>query len=114
MDERAIDVRFSAEAKDFSSSLCVQTGSAAHPDSCTVGTGGPFPGIKRGWGVTLTTHPHLMTMSRMSRSYNSSPPSTFGAYGGTGLDFYDKGLGHIKAETTRAEMCIILLLSITE
>jgi hypothetical protein len=34
--------------------------------------------------------------------------------GRAGLDFYDKGLGHIKAETTRAEMCIILLLSITE
>jgi hypothetical protein len=31
------------EAKDFSSSLCVQTGSGAHPASCTVGTGSPFP-----------------------------------------------------------------------
>jgi hypothetical protein len=30
--------------KDFSSSLCVQTGSGAHPASCTTGTGGPFPG----------------------------------------------------------------------
>jgi hypothetical protein len=28
--------------KDFSSSLCVQTGSGAHSASCTVGTGGPF------------------------------------------------------------------------
>jgi hypothetical protein len=36
----------------FSSSLCVQTGSGAHPVSCTVGTGGPFPGAKRGRGVT--------------------------------------------------------------
>jgi hypothetical protein len=32
--------------KDFSSSLCVQTGSGIHPASCTVGTGGPFPGAK--------------------------------------------------------------------
>jgi hypothetical protein len=32
--------------KDFSSSLCVQTGSGAHPASCTMGTGGPFPGAK--------------------------------------------------------------------
>jgi hypothetical protein len=30
-------------SKDFSSSLCVQTGSEAHPASCTMGTGGPFP-----------------------------------------------------------------------
>jgi hypothetical protein len=39
--------------------LSVQTGSGAHPASCTMGTGGPFPGVKRDRGVTLTTHPHL-------------------------------------------------------
>jgi hypothetical protein len=44
LDDRAIEVRFPAGAKDFSSSLCVQTGSGAHPASCTMGTGGPFPG----------------------------------------------------------------------
>jgi hypothetical protein len=33
-------------AKDFSSSLFVQTGSGAYPVSCTMGTGGPFPGAK--------------------------------------------------------------------
>jgi hypothetical protein len=32
--------------KDFSSSLCVQTGSGAHPASCKLGTGGSFPGAK--------------------------------------------------------------------
>jgi hypothetical protein len=32
--------------KDFFSSLCDQTISGAHPASCTVGTGGPFPGDK--------------------------------------------------------------------
>jgi hypothetical protein len=32
--------------KDFSSILCVQTSSGAHPASCTMGTGGPFPGGK--------------------------------------------------------------------
>jgi hypothetical protein len=31
------------------------------------------PGVKRGRGVTLTTHPHLVPRSRMSRSYTSSP-----------------------------------------
>jgi hypothetical protein len=40
LDDRAIGVRFPAGAKDFSSSLCVQTGSGAHPASCTMGTGG--------------------------------------------------------------------------
>jgi hypothetical protein len=54
LDDRAIEVRSPAEAKDFSSSLCVQPGSGAHPASCTMGTGGPFPGAKRGRGVTLT------------------------------------------------------------
>jgi hypothetical protein len=46
LDDRAIEVRSPAEAKDFSSSLCVQTGSGAHPVSCTMGTGGPIPGGK--------------------------------------------------------------------
>jgi hypothetical protein len=32
------------------------------------------PGVKRGRGVTLTTHPLLVPRSRMSRSYTSSPP----------------------------------------
>jgi hypothetical protein len=39
-------VRSPTEAEDFSSNLCVQTGSGAHPASCTVGTGGSFPGGK--------------------------------------------------------------------
>jgi hypothetical protein len=69
LDDRAIGVRSMAWANDFSSSLCVQTGSAAHPASCTMGTGGPFPG-----GKSVTTHPHLVPRSRMSRSYTSSPP----------------------------------------
>jgi hypothetical protein len=63
LDDRAIEVRSSAEAKDFSSSLC--------PDWLW----GPLsllyngyrgvlsPGIKRGRGVTLTTHPHLALRS---------------------------------------------------
>jgi hypothetical protein len=42
LDDRAIGVRSPAGAKDFSSSLCVQTDSEAHPASCTMGTGGPF------------------------------------------------------------------------
>jgi hypothetical protein len=53
-NDRAIGVRSPAGAKDFSSNLCVQTGSGAHPASCT---GGPFPGGKsaaRSWRWPLT------------------------------------------------------------
>jgi hypothetical protein len=46
LDDWAIGVRSPAGAKDFSSSLCVQTDSGAHPASCTMGTGGPLPGGK--------------------------------------------------------------------
>jgi hypothetical protein len=46
LDDRAIEVRSPAGAKDFSPSLCVQTGSETHSASCTMGTGGPFPGGK--------------------------------------------------------------------
>jgi hypothetical protein len=46
LDDRAIGVLFPAGAKDFSCSLCVQTGSGPHSDSCPMGTGGPFPGGK--------------------------------------------------------------------
>jgi hypothetical protein len=73
LDDRAIEVRSQAETKDFSSSLCVQTGSGVHSPSCTMGTGGPYPGVKRGRGLTLTTHLRLVSRSRMSRSYTSSP-----------------------------------------
>jgi hypothetical protein len=60
LDDREIGVRSTAEAKDFSSSLCVQTGSGAHPASCTMGTGGPFPGGKE----------------RPGRDADHSPPSS--------------------------------------
>jgi hypothetical protein len=46
LDDRAIEVRYPEGAKNFSYDLCVQTGSEAHPASCTMGTGGPFPGGK--------------------------------------------------------------------
>jgi hypothetical protein len=60
LDDRAIEVRSPAEAKDSSSNLCVQTGSGAHPASCTKGTGGPFPGVK----------------TRHGRNADHSPPSS--------------------------------------
>jgi hypothetical protein len=60
LDDWAIEVRSPAGAKDFSSNLCVQTGSGAHPDSCTMGTGDPFPGGK----------------ARPGRDADHSPPSS--------------------------------------
>jgi len=43
----------------------VQTSPGAHPASCTMGTGS-FPGVKRGWGMTLAPHPLLVLWSRKS------------------------------------------------
>jgi len=48
-------VRFSAP---------LQTGPEAHPASCTMGTGS-FPGVRCGWGVTLTSHPLLVLRSKI-------------------------------------------------
>jgi hypothetical protein len=56
-----IEVRSPTEAKGFfSSSLCVQTGSGAHPASCTMGNGGPLPWPK----------------ARPGRDADHSPPSS--------------------------------------
>jgi hypothetical protein len=60
LDNRAIGVRSPAGAEDFSSSLCVQTGSGAHPASCAIVTGGPNPGAK----------------ARPGRDSDHSPPSS--------------------------------------
>jgi hypothetical protein len=60
LDDRAIEVRSPTGTKDFSSSLCVQTGSGVHPASCTMGTGSPFPGSK----------------ARPGRDADHSPPSS--------------------------------------
>jgi hypothetical protein len=63
LGDRAIDVRSPAGAKDFSSSLCVQTGSRAHPASCTMGTGGPLPGAKARTGRDADHSPLLVPRS---------------------------------------------------
>jgi hypothetical protein len=60
LDDREIEVRSPTGAEDFSSSLCVQTGSGAHPTSYPMGAGGPFPGGK----------------ARPGRDANHSPPSS--------------------------------------
>jgi hypothetical protein len=85
LNDWANEVRSPAVAKDFSSSLCVQTGSGAHTAPVQWVQGVLSPGVKRGRSVTLTTHPHLVPRSRMSRSYTSSPPSACMACSGTAL-----------------------------
>jgi hypothetical protein len=82
LDDRAIGVRSLAEAKDFSSSLCVQTGSGAHPASCTMGTVGPFPGGKA-W---------------LGRDADLSPPSASMTCSGTALltsQIWSRSVSHL-------------------
>jgi hypothetical protein len=88
-DDRAIEVRSTPEVKDFSSSLCVQIGSAAHPASCSMGTGGPFPGGKARPGRDTDHSPHLVPKSRMSRSYTSFPIKRLVACSGTALALWE-------------------------
>jgi len=45
-----------------------------------MGTGGPFPGVKRGQAVMLTTHSHPVPRSTMNRSYTPPPLGTCMAY----------------------------------
>jgi hypothetical protein len=53
-------IRSPTEAEDFSSSLCIQTDSGAHPASYTLDTGGSFPRGK----------------ARPGRDADHSPPSS--------------------------------------
>jgi hypothetical protein len=71
---RAIGVRSSAEAEDFSSSLCVQTGCGAQPASYQMSAGGPFPGGKERPGRDADHSPYIVLRLRISRSYTSSNP----------------------------------------
>jgi len=54
-------------------SATLQTGSGAHPASCTMGTGFS-PGVESGRGVTLTPHSLLVPWSRKSRAIPLLPP----------------------------------------
>jgi hypothetical protein len=66
-------VRSPAEAKDSSSSLCVQTASGAHAASYPMGTWGPYPRGKARPGRDADHSPHLVPRSRKSISFTSSP-----------------------------------------
>jgi hypothetical protein len=62
LDDWAVQVRSPAETTDFSSILCVQTGSGAHPASCTMGTGGTFSGGKERPGRDADHSPQPSTV----------------------------------------------------
>jgi hypothetical protein len=55
------------------SSLCVQTGSRAHPSSCTMGTGGPFPGGKERPGRHSDHSPESSAEVKNQELYLLSP-----------------------------------------
>jgi hypothetical protein len=81
LDNRAIGVRSPAGAKDLASFSRPALGPTQPPVQWVPGV--LSPGLKRGRSVTLTTRPHLVPRLRMSRSYTSSPPSSFIPYSGT-------------------------------
>jgi hypothetical protein len=74
LDDRAIGVRYPGGAKDFFPIASVSR-LALEPTQPPVQWIPEVlsPGLKGGRGVTLTTHPHLVPRSSMSRSYTSSP-----------------------------------------
>jgi hypothetical protein len=57
LDGRVIEVRSPAEARYFSSNLCVQTGLGSTQPPVQWVPGVLSQALKRGRGVTLTTHP---------------------------------------------------------
>jgi hypothetical protein len=83
-------VRSPTGEEDFSSSLCVQTGSGIHPASCTMGTGGPFPGGKARPGRDADHSPSSAEVKNESERYLlAPPPGASMACSGTALLFTD-------------------------
>jgi hypothetical protein len=66
-------VQSPTEVEDFSSALCTQPGSEAHPASCTVGTGGSFPGGKVWPGHDADHSSPSSAKVKKERGYTSSP-----------------------------------------
>jgi hypothetical protein len=83
-----------SERYEFKLSLCPDR-LWGPPSLLYSGYRGSFPGLKRSPGMTLTTHPHLMPRSKMSRNYTSSPPGDFVACSGTALVFVSLNCGRL-------------------
>jgi hypothetical protein len=83
-----VGVRPPTQAEDFSSNLCVQTGSEAHPASCTVGTGGSFPGGKARPGRDADhSRPSSAEVKKEQELYLLSPKCASMERNGTTLPF---------------------------
>jgi hypothetical protein len=71
---RTSGVRSPTEAEGFSYPLR-PAGCGVHPDSCTVGTGGSFPGAKVRLGRDTDHSPASSAEVKKEISYAPSPPS---------------------------------------
>jgi hypothetical protein len=60
LEDRATGIQSPAETKNFSSCLCVRTGSGVHPAPCPTGAGGSF---SRGWSAAEAWRWPLTTSS---------------------------------------------------
>jgi hypothetical protein len=101
LDDRAIEVR-SPTGADFL--LAPASRSALGPTQPPIQWVPVVlsPGVKRGRGVTQTTHPHIVPRLRMSMSYTSSSPCASMACSGTALLFFlqfYKNSGYVKKTT---------------
>jgi hypothetical protein len=86
LDNWTTGFRSPTETENFFSSLCVQTGSGAHPASCTMGTVSSFPGGKArpGRDVRPLTPNYYRSYERVG-AIPPIPPSVSMACSGTTL-----------------------------
>jgi hypothetical protein len=82
LDDLAIEVRSPAGQRIFSVASASRPALGPTQPPVLWVPGVLSSGLKRGRGVSLTTHPYLVPSSRMSTSYTSSPPSAFMACSG--------------------------------
>jgi hypothetical protein len=97
-------IRSPAEARDFFLKPLVSR-PALRPTQPPIPS---MPGEKRGRGVMLTTYPHLVPRSRMSRGYSSSPPSRL--HGGSVTAFYGQIHFLLKCAQITVDLHILKLL----
>jgi hypothetical protein len=66
--------RYPTEAEDFTTNLCVQTGSGAHAASCAMGTGDSFPEGKARPGRDADQSLPSSAKVKKENDYTSPPP----------------------------------------
>jgi hypothetical protein len=97
----ATGVRSPAEAKDFSSTLCIQTSSEIHPTSYQIGTEGSFTGGKAQPGRDADhSSPSSAVVSNEQELY-SCPP--WRLHGGSGTSYLLAYL-HVISRNVRVNM----------